>query len=668
MLRALGLVAVLCAVAPGRGLAAEALATASAISLEDELEFLVAEDFIASEVTVASIRPLPTRLSPGIVSVLTGQELMSVGARDLIDALQLIPGLAFGVDVQGVVGLGVRGLWGHEGKVLLLLDGHELNESHYSTLQFGNHLPVELIDRVEIIRGPGSALYGGHAELAVINIVTRVGSGAEGVHASASWGQTLETWARRRVTLGWGGSVGDLQIGVAGWLGQGQRSDGIFRDSTGATLDLQGQADLDPAGLDLRLAWKGLTFSFLHDSYRTTHRTGYGELLAAPAPADFTSTYLELAWNAALSERLTLTPRLRWHRQAPWRTPGMSPDDPNWFDSPVQRGRAGLQLEYQTAQGVDLIFGVEGYIDEATLPEEVLEEKTFSNGGRRFQIKRAAAHLQALIDVAEGTLALGARYEASSRFDASLVPRVALTQPFGRFHFKLLAARAYRAPSIQNIDLGPGITPETTDVVEAEVGYLLTDTLSLALNLFDTTLRGPIVYQYDPITFEEGYVNGTQVHTRGFEVEGRWRHRWVALRASYGFYVAMGRQTQEVFGVPGHHGELLGLPAHKLSIVATCPLGSHLRLAPGLVFLSRRWARTTDPAGAASLEALPAAALLDLALEAHDLGVEGLSISLSLHDLLGAEPAFAQPYDGGHPPLPGPSRELLLRVSWTPGG
>lgn len=78
-----------------------------------------------------------------------------------MQVLQLIPGFDFGVDVEGIVGIGVRGNWAHEGKVLMLWDGLEMNEDLYSTLQFGGHYPVGQIKRIEIIRGPGSAIYGG---------------------------------------------------------------------------------------------------------------------------------------------------------------------------------------------------------------------------------------------------------------------------------------------------------------------------------------------------------------------------------------------------------------------------------------------------------------------------------------------------------------------------
>jgi len=115
-----------------------------------------------------------------IVSTISGEELLNMGARDLIDALELIPGFNFGGIIFNTVGLGVRGVQADEGKLSVLLDGIILTEQRFGTTSFGSHFPVENIDRIEIIRGPGSILHGNFAELGVINIITKKGSQLDG--------------------------------------------------------------------------------------------------------------------------------------------------------------------------------------------------------------------------------------------------------------------------------------------------------------------------------------------------------------------------------------------------------------------------------------------------------------------------------------------------------
>jgi outer membrane receptor for ferrienterochelin and colicin len=102
----------------------------------NEVPDLGFNDLLKMNVSVASVKPSTLRESPGIVSVVTAEEIRKSGARDLIDILRMVPGFDFGVDVQGTVGIGARGNWAHEGKVSLRIDGQEMNELLYSTSCF----------------------------------------------------------------------------------------------------------------------------------------------------------------------------------------------------------------------------------------------------------------------------------------------------------------------------------------------------------------------------------------------------------------------------------------------------------------------------------------------------------------------------------------------------
>ena len=124
------------------------------------------------KIKIATNKEQELEEAPSIVSVITRKEIEGYGCRDVSDILRLVPGFEFGVDVDGIVGLGFRGIWVHEGKSLIMLNGHTLNDFGYGNNNFMGSLPAGMIERVEIIRGPGSAIYGAFAEVCVINIIT----------------------------------------------------------------------------------------------------------------------------------------------------------------------------------------------------------------------------------------------------------------------------------------------------------------------------------------------------------------------------------------------------------------------------------------------------------------------------------------------------------------
>jgi outer membrane receptor protein involved in Fe transport len=131
-----------------------------------------------------------------------------------MDILSLVPGFSFGNDVDAVVGADFRGLWAYEGKILLLIDGIPVNEGLYGTVQMGRHYSAALIKQVEIIRGPGSARYGGNAELAVLSVTTKAADQHGGFAsvrpevASGRVGTSVDAGAGYTFANGWRAAFG----------------------------------------------------------------------------------------------------------------------------------------------------------------------------------------------------------------------------------------------------------------------------------------------------------------------------------------------------------------------------------------------------------------------------------------------------------------------------
>jgi len=142
---------------------------------QKDVRDLSLDDLLATPIAVATPRAWRAARRdgpPGVVSAMTREEILASGARDLLEVLQLIPGFSFHTDVEGVVGAGFPRRVGPRGQGAVAHRRIEMNELLYSTNAFGNELPVQGDREGRSDSRPGSALYGGNAELAVINVIT----------------------------------------------------------------------------------------------------------------------------------------------------------------------------------------------------------------------------------------------------------------------------------------------------------------------------------------------------------------------------------------------------------------------------------------------------------------------------------------------------------------
>ncbi len=132
------------------------------------------------DVEVATKTKVSIQDAPSIVSVITANEIKNVGARDIEDILKSVPGIDAVCDYFGNSRIAVRGLFSlkwRNNKIKIMLNGHSLSTAYSGDpMKFFRTIPLDNIEKIEIIRGPGSALYGENAFVGVINIITKDGT------------------------------------------------------------------------------------------------------------------------------------------------------------------------------------------------------------------------------------------------------------------------------------------------------------------------------------------------------------------------------------------------------------------------------------------------------------------------------------------------------------
>src|ERR1700728_3482189 len=129
--------------------------------------------------------------APSSVTVLTSDDIKHYGYRTLAEILESVPGFYTTYD-RNYSYLGASGVntGNANDRILLLVNGHRINNdlNDSAAIDTSFILDVDLIDRVEIIRGPSSVLYGNNAFFGVINVITRQGKQVDGSEVSGMYG------------------------------------------------------------------------------------------------------------------------------------------------------------------------------------------------------------------------------------------------------------------------------------------------------------------------------------------------------------------------------------------------------------------------------------------------------------------------------------------------
>jgi outer membrane cobalamin receptor len=646
------------------------------------------EDLLNAEVTTSTkSKPMSIRDSPNVMTLVTREEIQRSGARELADVLRLVPGFQLGGDLYSSVYAGFRGIWGSEGKLMVLLDGHEMFDLLYYATELGNRVPVDQIDRIEIVRGPGSVVYGGSAELAVINIITRSAEEIEGVSVTGVYGQMFDgaihegqplakTFARRTLSAEFGKSFGGkegLRLKVGLYAGQGNRSDQNYTDMAGTRYNFAGNARTDPLLVNTAVDYRGISVRYLFEYYRTTMRDGYDVALSDTLPVNYLNSSLNVSYEWKLPRGLKLIPRFHWLYQRPWQTATDTALTlyPNIYWKPsAARVLGGVTAMWDVAQSLNLLAGTEYFVDSATDSyTPFVDPGDHTQNTPHVSYRDATVYGQALLETPWANVSAGARYEHRSYVGGAFVPRLGFTKTFGPFHYKLLASRAFRAPSIADLARTPDVKSELTTVYEVELGYKIHPTLFAVVNGYDITIERPFVYFYDSATGADGYRNYDRMGTRGVEVELRFRTERVFANLSYSYYTAAGKDRLEDLSVPSNSSVLLGFSPHKIALLAGFGLSQHIDASVSASILGpqRYGYYAYDAQGAPLARDFGTEALLNAYVCYKNLLVPGGFAGLGLYNLTNTRTLLIQPFNNGHSPIPGLSRELFVRVGYDHG-
>jgi outer membrane cobalamin receptor len=648
----------------------------SNMSLEDLMKYKsqgVASELetkINSALEVASITPLAARKSPGIVSIISEEEIRKSGARDLMDILKMVPGVDFGVDVTGVVGIAIRGNWGHEAKVLLQINGMGMNETVYGTLQFANRYPIDQIKRIEIIRGPGSAIYGGEAEYAVINIITKNGQDLNGVQVNANYGTMEHALESNNYTLAIGKKKKDFSFALSNYWGTGNRSDQTYTDVYDGSFDMAKGSQIKPVNFILGLNYKAFSLNACYDRLLLETQDAYDAVLSQAYKQYFTTMIADAKYEWKVSDKFSVTPKISFKRTNPWEitTPGNDTTEDAFmlYKTIADRYKANVTATWNATKNASFTFGTEEFYDIG----KKFNGDLFTNSQKeQVTYFNSSAFAQSILKNKIANLTVGARYDHNSSFGGAFVPRVGLTKRIDRLNFKLLYSNSFKAPAIENVEgsFEGTIKPEMTKIWEFETSYQVNKDMFINLNVFDISTQDAIVYFVDTTVSEgaDGYINRDKSGSQGFELEYKFIGKWGHMNLGYSFYTAKNKDRVPEYAYPGNDKDILAFANHKLTLNTSFNVSKSVYISPSLLYYSKKYgASGTDSLGEYSYKPYPESLYANLFIGSSKFLAKGLEAGVGVYDIFNQKTIFIQPYQSGHAPLPGASREFLARLTY----
>jgi iron complex outermembrane receptor protein len=530
-------------------------------------------DLLDGPVEVASKREQRSSEAPADVSVITSDEIELFGYRTLAEILSTLRDFHITNDrtyeYVGVRGVSLPG--DYNTRILLLVDGHRANDNVYDSMAVGLDAPIDVsaIERVEVIRGPASSLYGSNAFLAVVNVVTKSGS-IEKVRAQAETGIQASP-AQYDSTRGWLLAGHRLKNGLDVFLSLSASHRFGTRKLYFASFD-------DPAtnnGVSVDRDGENTQNAFLRLGYGSFRLSGGCARRSKDEPAASFSTIfndprgrnVDTRAFADLGYRNRLDgPRLAVSAHATfdyYQYRGYFPGD-----STVPGGPSSSIVNEDYVES--MAWGTEGqatktWIERAGLLSQVNTTVgvEYQNRGRIKQWNGYRETGEVLLDrndhsqfvavfgMQEATLAdwvtvgAGLRYDHWIAYHHATSPRVTVNlSPTATTRVKLMYGSAFRAanayerfygadPSAGGFRANPDIRPESIDSYELLIVQTLSSHLHLLGSAYSFSMHDLIALYTDPTSNLLSFQNLAEVkgHGAGLEVEGAWP--FVRFRASY---------------------------------------------------------------------------------------------------------------------------------------
>lgn len=641
--------------------------------------------------------------APAVITVISGEEIQARGYGSLSELLRVVPGFFDAYDLV-THNVGIRGINGGaraSGNVLkLMIDGHPVDFRPTTGNFFGEELlPLQVIDRVEIIRGPASALYGANAFLGVVNVITRTGEKLNGFRAVGTGTNTQGNWGGGGgAVLGASGSGVDVLVAAsAEYL---DRSGAVLPQSSPvlgnefnplADRGTTSQRDISrPKSLFARISAQNVAGGTLGLMASVQYLDAGGEFqefapLTHGTRVGLVNQNVRMTWDRVLTEQLTLQASAAYLHAGPSASERLDLGRADYFvrRSGVSNGfQASVETQYEPGERFSFRQGVD-YVQESHQLQTFEQHWLVDTVARDGTVLRSAGTVLADPDASElrplsnlgafvqgvgrftetVSSVAGLRLDYNSIYGVNLSGRagVVYAPPDRPLSLKLLYGSSFKAPSavqlytrpmkLLDVQGNPNLKAQTAHTGELVAGYGLGRLGEISVNLFVMDVVGRVEFVQRGLYLQAQ--NQVDEWVVGGEVDGRFK---VAdplnVRVSVGVARTVAQAAGKLLtGAPEVTNPLFpAIQAHLIGDYALPWYG--LRLSAEVSYIGARTASQSNALEyGASYELAPyiytaaALSLPEQKLFGALFGDRATSVSLRVTNPLGT--AYAEPGFGG---------------------
>lgn len=556
--------------------AAYAINVASAQEKRQGAADLSLDSLLHLKISTASKYEQTISEAPASVTIVTAEEIVHYGYRTLDELLASVRGFYTSYD-RNYSYLGARGFsrpTDYNDRILLLIDGHTTNENVYGSTFIGTDLALDMrsIERVEIVRGPGSALYGTGAMFAVINIITKKGNTLDGFSISAGQG----SYGRVQAAAAFGKEFGDgVDLFVSGIGSDIKGQDQYYSeyDSPSTNNGIAHDLDWDRYyGILVTASYRGLSILGNLRSREKGIPTGAFDITFNDHGARTLDEqrFLEISYKRFFSAGKNVTIRgyydhYEYKGTYPSTVPSLDASDGNLMGGE-------FQFCWDFRSDNRLTIGTE-FRDNVRADYRLWDlNKTYFDSNFPFTL--FSVYLQDEYQIVEDLmLTLGIRRDEYSTAGNSTSPRGSVVyNPSKAATIKLLYGEAFRVPSVYelnyedptaNYKVNPDLRPESIRTIEVVWEQRLSDEVFGVASFYDYRMKNLIDPVVDPTDSMNQFLNISVVAANGVEVEFKARLK-VGLQG-YANYVFQNANDAD------RNATLTNSPAHLAKIGCVIP-------------------------------------------------------------------------------------------------